>query len=195
MMLSIIESTIRYRFDIVLSHILTPFCDDSSLIFLHPYIILYTQYTRRISMSFIKLAAMGMSRYENRAAFNDPSMSDRDRISAFNDYIDQTRGLEPASQLTHGIGGALVGGGLGALLSRKKDMGKGVVLGTALGGLAGVMSAGARNQEIHEANLLARASNSEKRTRMLRMSAGQRRSEEDSDRRARHYQAYRSYKY
>jgi hypothetical protein len=140
-------------------------------------------------MTGIVKIAYYSSREDDYHTFHDPLNSDKDRMSALQDYIKKTKGLEPASGLAHGLVGAGIGGLVGLAAS------KGSSGGLVAGGIAGALHAEGYNREIAQAKNLSGRSTKDLRNFMIRESSSRRGEERQSDRAAQHYAAYRSYKY
>lgn len=129
------------------------------------------------------------SRDDDYFAFHDPLNSNKDRMNALEDWVRKTKGLPPASKLTHGLVGAGVGGLVGLALSRGST--GGLVAGGIVGGGLGVLAAVEKNQQISDAKSLSGRSKSDYQKYLVRTSSYKRGLERQSDRTALHYAAFK----
>ncbi len=133
---------------------------------------------------------------------HDPSVSSAHRLRAYKDLTKMEASQDRKSRLTHGIGGALVGGGLGAVIGGAKPapggfhskaalIGGGI--GAGLGALSGIGIANAHNKMVERAKGRIGMSDDDLEHDMIRRAANRRaekESERDAERRIDRYHRY-----
>ena len=123
---------------------------------------------------------------------HDPNVSPAHRLRAYKDLTKMEASQDRRSRLTHGIGGALVGGGLGAVIGGARPspggfhnkaalIGGGI--GAGLGALSGIGIANAHNKMVERAKGRLSMSDDDLEHDLVRRAAN-RRAEKESQREA-----------
>ena len=132
------------------------------------------------------------------ATAHSPDVPLKHRLKAYKEAIHYEANQPDSSRLTHSLGGAAVGAGLGALIGAPRGntlFGAGV--GGALGAATGYLTAGEKNELIRKAKLRSKLKDSEIEHELMRHSSYdrmKRREDEEAERRYdRYHNHYRDY--
>lgn len=131
---------------------------------------------------------------EAYAAYMSEDVPLKERVSAFRDYNSMLSKEPLPSRFNHGLAMGAIGGGLGALIAKGHNANAlaGASAGAIIGSALGVLTAKYKEQEIHNAQLAAKMSPPQVRSKILREAALERRYNEDHDRSIRAARAYNS---